>query len=197
MPQLASYLNEDSDDEFLADKKEPSESTSTVVKKSSTKKSQHRQIKESTGPDDGTVEIIKKLRHVSVPSVQKSKRKSTAASSQAISSKSRPDELFVSFDEDVRRIISGAQSDGPNSKKKSSPIESFHFQHRPTKTNTVEDLKAPWRCILCWKEPYENYLGPLFGAYPLNEQCQSYLTTSLLLIGIDFSFILFALQINF
>ncbi|CAF4594872.1 unnamed protein product, partial [Rotaria magnacalcarata] len=44
--------------------------------------------------------------------------------------------------------------------------------------NTIEDTKAPWRCVFCWKEPYEEYLGPLFGPFQLNEQCRAYLSHS-------------------
>jgi hypothetical protein len=178
VPELAAYLNDDSDDEYQADANESNENPAKPARQSSGKKAP-RQPKESSEQDEETVEIIKKFRHVQVPSEKKPRRKSQASESTTISAKNRPDELYVVFNEDSSRtIMSGSQLQVKDHGKKSSPIQSFHFHQRPTKLNTVEDLKAPWRCILCWKEPYEDYLGPLFGAHPLNEQCQMQLNNS-------------------
>jgi len=91
--------------------------------------------------------------------------------------KNRSHELYVlTNDDSSRTIISGSQLETNPEGKKSSPLKSFQFHRRTVQMTNVEDLKAPYRCVLCWKEPYEDFLGPLFGAYPLNEQCQTYLS---------------------
>jgi hypothetical protein len=93
--------------------------------------------------------------------------------------KNRSDELYVMFNESSpRTIISGSHLDTTANGKKPSVVQSFHFHRRQVKMNTVEDAKAAWRCIFCWKEPYEDYLGPLFGPFQLNEQCRLYLSNS-------------------
>ena len=179
-PELAAYLNEESDQEYQVDEKETEDSPAKVRRKSSTSKSQRSQPQESSEQDEQTVEIIKKFRHVRVPSEKRAKRKTHHAESTSISSKNRAHELYVLINDDdaSRTIVSGAQLETNQHGKKSSPLKSFYFHRRPVQMNNVEDPKAPYRCVLCWKEPYEDYLGPLFGAYQLNEQCQTYLSQS-------------------
>ena len=79
-------------------------------------------------------------------------------------------------------IVSGSYLNTPLNTKENLTVQPFHFHRRQVKINQVEDIKAPWRCILCWREPYEEYLGPLFGPFQLNEHCQSYLNNSKLFI---------------
>lgn len=129
--------------------------------------------------------MIKKFRHVNVPSEKTTttKRKSPSKESTSISAKNRSDELYVVVNANApRHIISGLHLQSTGTTKKNSIVQSFHFDRRQTKLQTVEDTKAPWRCLFCWKEPYEEYLGPLFGPFPLNEQCRGYLNQSLLLV---------------
>ena len=168
-------MNEESDEDFKIGTDENQENSPTKPRKRSTiKKSQTKTRKESSEHDEETVEILKKFRHVNVSTEKKTGKPSKSRAS----TNDRADGLYVVLDADYRKVVSGSQLETSKSSKKSSPIRSFHFSRRPVKLNTVEDNKAPWRCILCWKEPYEAYLGPLFGSYPLNEQCQTYLSTS-------------------
>lgn len=179
VPQLAAYLNESSDDEYDIKAKEENDNQ-VKPRKSSTKRSQRNQPKDNQEEEDEqAVEIIKKFRHVNVPSEKRTRRKSHTNESSKISVKNYSDELYVILDENSpRAIVSGAQLETTGNTKKPANVQAFHFDRRQVKLNTVEDTKAPWRCIFCWKEPYEQYLGPLFGPFQLNEQCRSYLTTS-------------------
>jgi hypothetical protein len=179
VPALAAYLDDNSDEEYQIDTKETTDSQPKSSRKSSTKKSQRNQIKENSEQDEETVEIIKKFRHVNVPSERRTKRKSHPNESTTISTKNRSDELYVMLNENLpRTILSGAHLDTAGNTKKNPTIQSFHFHRRQVKMNAVEDLKAQWRCILCWKEPYEQYLGPLYGPFQLNEQCRLYFNNS-------------------
>ncbi len=179
VPGLAAYLNDSSDEEYEFNSKETDENQPKSSRKSSTKKSRRNQQKDSSEQDEQTVEIIKKFRHVNVPAEKKPKKKSHSNESTTISIKNRSDELYVILNEDSpRNIISGSHLETTGTTKKNSTIQSFHFHRRQMKMNTVEDIKAQWRCILCWKEPYEEYLGPLFGPFQLNEQCRLYLNNS-------------------
>ncbi|CAF3540727.1 unnamed protein product [Rotaria socialis] len=176
VPELAAYLNEDSDDEYdmTADEKVTDE---VKTGKSSTKKSRRTQNRKSSEPDSQTDEIMKKFRHVNVP-VEKKKpnKKSHVNESTVISMKNVSDELYVILnDNSPRTIVSGTHLDTTGAQKKNSTVQAFNFHRRQIKMNTIADTKAPWRCVFCWKEPYEEYLGPLFGPFQLNEQCRSYL----------------------
>jgi hypothetical protein len=179
VPELAAYLDDNSDDEYQIGTKETTDNPPKSSRKSSTKKTSRNQIKDNSEQDEETVEIIKKFRHVNVASERRTKKKSHSNESTTISTKNRSDELYVILNENVpRTILSGTHLDTAGSTKKNSTIQSFHFHRRQVKMNTVEDTKAQWRCILCWKEPYEEYLGPLFGPFQLNEQCRLYFNTS-------------------
>ncbi|CAF0792185.1 unnamed protein product [Adineta steineri] len=179
VPELAAYLNENSDDEYQEEIKEPSDNSIKSSRKSSTKKSQRNQIKDSPEEDEETVEIIKKFRHVNVPSKKRTTKKSHPNESTTISIRNRSDELYVILNENIpRNIVSGTHLDTTINTKKNSTIQSFNFHRKQIKMNTVEDTKAQWRCIICWKEPYEEFLGPLFGPYQLNEQCQLHLNNN-------------------
>jgi hypothetical protein len=163
--------------------KEKDDNQTKSSRKSSTKKPRRNQHKDSSEQDEETVEIIKKFRHVNVPSERKTKKKSHPNESAKISVKNRSDELYVILNENLpRNIVSGTHLDTTGHTKKNSTLQSFHFHRRQVKMNIVEDTKAQWRCILCWKEPYEEYLGPLFGPFQLNEQCRGYLNHSMLFI---------------
>ena len=179
VPGLAAYLDENSDDEYQVNSKEIDDSETKSPRKSTTKKARRTQRKDSSEQDEETVEIIKKFRHINVPSEKTTKRKSNTKESTTIAPKNRSDELYVLVDENSpRNIISGLHLESTGPTKKNSAIQSFHFDRRQTKMQPVEDAKAQWRCILCWKEPYEEYLGPLFGPFPLNEQCRGYFNNS-------------------
>jgi hypothetical protein len=180
IPELAAYLDDNSDDEYQINSKEIDDDNETKSsRKSSTKKSRRNQPKDSSEQDEQTVEMIKKFRHINVPSERRARRKSHLNETTTISIKNRSDELYVVLnDNSPRNIISGLHLESTGTTKKNSSIQSFHFDRRQTKMHTVEDIKAPWRCILCWKEPYEEYLGPLFGPLQLNEQCRTYLNHS-------------------
>ena len=172
-------MDDNSDEEYQVNSKEVDETEPKSSRKSSSKKSRRNQPKDSSEQDEQTVEIIKKFRHINVPSKKRVRRKSHTNESTTISTKNRSDELYVVLNDDApRTIISGLHLESTGTTKKNSSIQSFHFDRRQTKMLTVEDTKAPWRCILCWKEPYEEYLGPLFGPFQLNEQCRGYLSHS-------------------
>ncbi|CAF0904996.1 unnamed protein product [Rotaria sordida] len=177
VPGLAAYLDENSDDEYEITTQDTS-NNQTKSRKSSTKKSQRNSTKQNSEQDQQTVEIMKKFRHVNVPSEKSTKKKSHSNESTTISIKNRSDELYVINNNSTRTIMSGAHLDTTSNTKKNSTIQAFHFHRRQIKMNTVEDTKAQWRCILCWKEPYEEYLGPLFGPFQLNEQCRLYLNNN-------------------
>lgn len=114
-----------------------------------------------------------------MPSETKTKRKSQPKDTTTISVKNRSDELYVLLNEDSQRtIVSGTHLDETGTTKKNSNIQAFNFHRRPANIHTVEDIKAPWRCIFCWKEPYEEFLGPLFGPFQMNEQCRAYFKNS-------------------
>lgn len=196
IPELAAYLDDNSDDEYQVDEKELtddqpklSSAASRSAKKSTTKKPRRTTTTASvaaTEPseqDEETVEIIKKFRHVNVPAEKRTRRRSKTNESTITPTKNRSDELYVVLNDDddddsPRKILSGSQLDSTKPTKTTSTIQSFQFDRRQIKINSVEDTKAPWRCIFCWKLPYENYLGPLFGPFSLNDQCQTYLKTS-------------------
>ncbi len=179
VPELAAYLNDNSDEEYEFDEKEKDDNQIKSSRKSTTKKSRRNQHKDSSEQDEQTVEIIKKFRHVNVPSEKKTRKKSHSNESTTISLKNRSDELYVILNENLpRNVVSGLHLDTTENTKKKSIIQSFHFHRRQVKMNTVQDIKAQWRCILCWKEPYEEYLGPLFGPFQLNEQCRLYFNNS-------------------
>lgn len=124
--------------------------------------------------------MIKKFRHVNVPTEKTpSKRKSHSNETTTISAKNRSNELYVLLNGNApRNIISGLHFQSSGTTKKNSIVQAFHFDRRQAKLPIVEDPKAPWRCIFCWKEPYEEYLGPLFGPFQLNDQCRGYLNQS-------------------
>ncbi|CAF0726121.1 unnamed protein product [Adineta ricciae] len=176
VPELSAYLNDNSDDEYQLDEKEPSDNVNKPIRRSSSKKSQRNLSRDDPEQDEQTVEIIKKFRHVNVPPKRRStKKKAHSNETATISAKNRSDELYVIANDDVtHRIVPGTHLETSASTKKNLTVQSFYFPRRQVKMNPVEDFKAPWHCILCWKEPYENYLGPLFGPFPLNEQYQGY-----------------------
>lgn len=179
VPELAAYLDENSDDEYDFNAKEKDDAQPKSSRKSSTKKPRRTQHKDSSEQDEQTVEIMKKFRHINVPSERKTKKKSHPNEPTTISVKNRSDELYVILNENIpRNVVSGSHLDTTGRTKKNSIIQTFHFHRRQVKMTNVEDTKAQWRCILCWKEPYEEYLGPLFGPFPLNEQCRLYLNNS-------------------
>ena len=179
-------MDDNSDEEYQVNEKELEDDQPTAsTKKSTTKKSRQTTTTaaEPSEQDEETVEIIKKFRHVNVPVTKRSRKRSKTNESTTISTKNRSDELYVLLndnddDDSPRKILSGSQLDSTKPTKKTPTIQSFQFDRRQIKMNSVEDTKAPWRCILCWKVPYENYLGPLFGPYSLNEHCQTYLKNS-------------------
>ncbi|CAF3341339.1 unnamed protein product [Rotaria sp. Silwood1] len=178
VPELAAYLNENSDDEYEI-KTHDTSNNQTKSRKSSTKKTQRNSNKQNSEQDEQTVEIMKKFRHVNVASEKSTKKKSHSNESTTISIKNRSDELYVILNNSsTRTIMSGAHLDTTNNTKKNSTIQAFNFHRRQIKMNTVEDTKAQWRCLLCWKEPYEEYLGPLYGPFQLNEQCRTYLNNN-------------------
>ncbi|CAF2329046.1 unnamed protein product [Rotaria sp. Silwood2] len=178
VPELAAYLNENSDDEYEI-KVQDMPNDQKKSRKSSTKKTQRNSIKNNSEQDEQTVEIMKKFRHVNVPSEKSTKKKSHSNESTTISIKNRSEELYVILnDSSTRTIMSGTHLDTTSNTKKNSTIQGFNFHRRQIKMKTVEDTKAQWRCILCWKEPYEEYLGPLYGPFQLNEQCRLYLNNN-------------------
>ena len=180
VPELAAYLDDNSDDEYQVDAEEELiELPAKSSRKSSTKKAQQQSNRDVAEPDDMTTNIMKKFRHVNVQPAKKSRRKSQNQGSTTISTKNRADELYIVLDKNASRtVLPGSHLDSTSSAKKPSKVQSFSFHRRPVKVNAPEDTKAPWRCILCWKEPYEEYLGPLFGTFPLDEACRLHLNKS-------------------
>ncbi|CAF1232423.1 unnamed protein product, partial [Didymodactylos carnosus] len=181
-PQLALYLNDESDEEIewrpdetnkqntndnILSINEQDEEKKDVAKKPT--KSKRRRLSPENEVENEATEILKKFRHVE-------KKKSTTK----ISTKNRADELFVVNSTTKRCIISGVNIDKTPTTKLSlttSNTGTFHFQRQP-KLNPVEDTKSQWKCILCWKNSFEDYLGPLYGPYKLDDQCKAFLSDS-------------------